>query len=100
MKQELCRENTTLVDDCLSKVGCMMSVMTHLDFCRVLPHYLFTESGTPTRVGCPTKYNTQRLADSASCHCLWEIGGETKRFTFRSTQSLGAILKSETGALL
>ena len=82
-KQEQRRENTTLVDDRLSKVGCVMSVMTHLDFCRVLSHHHCADTEHPPRLGVSLNTIPSRLSSAKATACLREISGDTTVFCYR-----------------
>lgn len=76
----------------------MMIAMTHLDFYRVLSHHHCVELETPAEVGCPAKYNTQRLAIGASYSL--PMGNRRGCSVFRAPQRPinGRFLENETGA--
>ena len=101
-KQELSHENTTLVDNYLFEVWCVMIVMTHLDFCRVLSHHRRAEWDTPTFVGCLAQYNTRRLAIGASRGSLMGNRRGSRCILFSNAQHMdvcgGRFLENKTGA--
>ena len=61
----------------------MMTVMTHLDFYRVLSHHRYADTEHPSWLGVSLNITPSRLSLARAAACLWEIGEGTTVLCYR-----------------